>query len=216
MLTESDDSGEGEIRAYQPDERRIGLYRFLQNCRTPADRNVSKLAEYFADRRYRYFAHLDPYCFDESGKYFEAVPADRLTSALIFLDPDIGLQVGKPSYMRKSGIDKYLSDESIFALGKRSSADSVFLLYQHLQKDSTKRHRDLEERANRFRDLLSADHAVCLSHGDLAFIAAARTDEIERRVKEAFVQHAEKHRMKVSLFGFRSAEPATVLFPKSA
>ena len=54
--------------------------------------------------------------------------------------------------MRRSGISKYLFEESLVSVADRISDDSVVIVYQRLQRDRSRFWDDVEERCSRVRD----------------------------------------------------------------
>ena len=60
--------------------------------------------------------------FFEDGarnKYWESFDAVlRTKNALIFVDPDTGLETGKPSYLRKMGREKYILNDELGQIGQ--------------------------------------------------------------------------------------------------
>ncbi len=197
MLTPPDDSREGNLNAYEPSHRREQLYKFLQGCLTDGKQKVSEMQRYFQGKRFSYYPHRDsaqsPYTYESREDYFVSVPADKLQQALIFFDPDIGLNAGSMSYMRRSGISKYLFDESLSAVARRVSDDSVIVVYQHLPRDRNRFWDDVEERCGRFRDLVGAKGAAFLTDRDIVFLATSREPTVRLKMSNIVVAHAHKH-----------------------
>jgi hypothetical protein len=175
MLTPPDGSREGDLKTYEPGHRRKQLYDFLQGCLKGGRRRVSEMRTYFQCKRFSYYPHRDddqsPYTYESREAYFGGVPADKLQRALVFLDPDIGLNAGSMSYMRRNDINTYLFDESLSALARRTSDDSVIVVYQHLQRDRNRFWDDVEERCCRFRDSVEPRGAAFLTDREIVFLA---------------------------------------------
>jgi hypothetical protein len=74
--------------------------------------------------------------FFEDGvrnKYWELFDAVlRTKNALIFVDPDTGLETGKPSYLRKMGREKYILNDELAKLSQTLDSSSALMIYQHL------------------------------------------------------------------------------------
>lgn len=197
MLTPPDDSREGNLKGYGPGNRREQLYSFLQGCLNDSKQKVSEMRTYFQDKRFNYYPHRDndqfAYTHESREDYFLSVPEDALRQALVFFDPDIGLNAGSLGYMRRSGINKYLFDESLSAVAKRISDDSVIVVYQHLQRDRNRFWDDVEERCGRFRDLVGARGATFLTDRDIVFLATSRSPVVRLKMSNIVVAHAHKH-----------------------
>lgn len=58
----------------------------------------------------KYLPYRDSEYFQNPSRveYFEGVPTDWLAQAVVFFDPDVGLQTGSPFYMQRHGAEKYL------------------------------------------------------------------------------------------------------------
>jgi hypothetical protein len=99
MLTPPDDSKEGNLKAYEVGHRREALYKFLQSCLIEGRQKVSGMRDYFQGKRFSYFPYRDsaetPYTFESRDDYFAKIPQEKLQQALVFFDPDIGLQAGR-------------------------------------------------------------------------------------------------------------------------
>lgn len=197
MLTPPDDSRQGDLRAYEKGHRRAQLYSFLQECLAGGTQSVSQMRRYFGGRRFEYHPYRDsvqtPYEFDKREEYFGGIPESKLQKALVFFDPDIGLNAGSPSWLRRSGISKYLFEESLAAVSNRASDDSVIVVYQHLQRDRNRFWDDVEERCGRFRDVIRAKGAAFLTDRDIVFLATSREPSVRLTMSNVVVAHAHKY-----------------------
>jgi hypothetical protein len=110
MLTQPDGTREGKFKKYDVGTRRSGLHSFLQSRAASGDLEVRAMREYFASRRVEYRPIGDTpekfYSHATREQYFCAIPDSSLRQAVVFFDPDIGLNVGSDSYMKRVGIDK--------------------------------------------------------------------------------------------------------------
>lgn len=200
MLTPPDETKEGNLNRYEPGHRREELYKFLQTCVSEGKRTVSEMRRYFQREGLDYYPHRDSvqepnsyYSYECREEFFNSVPAQKLKQALVFFDPDIGLKVGSQSYMRRTGISKYLFDESLSAVAHRVSDDSVIVVYQHLQRDRNRFWDDIEERCSRFRDLVGAKGAAFLTDRDIVFLTTSRKQEVRLEMSKIVVTHAHRH-----------------------
>lgn len=197
MLTPPDDSREGNLKGYDCGNRREPLFRFLHECLAGGKQNVSEMRRYFEGKPFKYYPHGDGlenlYCYDSRESYFGSIPNEILQRALVFFDPDIGLNAGTPSYMRRSGISKYLFEASLKSVALRASDDSAIVVYQHLQRDRNRFWDELADRCNRFRDAVQAKGAAFITDRDIAFLATSRNPQVRLKMSNVFVAHAHKH-----------------------
>lgn len=197
MLTPPDDSREGNLKDYVCGNRREQLFQFLQGRLSEGRQSISEMRRYLQGKPFSYYPHRDnldsAYSFDTRDDYFGSIPNDKLQHALGFFDPDIGLNAGSLSYMRRSGISKYLFVESLQSVARRASNDSVIVVYQHIQRDRNRFWDDLEERCNRFREAVKAEGAAFLTDRDIASLATSRNPQVRLKMSNAVVAHAHKH-----------------------
>lgn len=194
MLTPSDKTGQGNLKNYEPGKRRKPLHTFLQSCLKNGKRRVSEIGKYFQKKgRFKYYSYLDSYTYASREKYFKGIPKKELKQALVFFDPDIGLDIGTMKYMRQSGINKYLFDESLATVSRRASDNSVVVVYQHLQNNRNKRWNDIKERCVRFRNSAGAKRAVFLTDGTVAFLVTSKNPTTCLKASNIVVAHAHKH-----------------------
>jgi hypothetical protein len=199
MLTPPDDSSQGNLRVYEVGLRREPLCRFLQGCLTDGKQKVSEMRRYFQGKRFSYYPHRDsaasPYSYESRQEYFDSIPQAKLQQALVFFDPDIGLQTGSMGYMQRSGISKYLFDESLTEVARRISDDSVIVVYQHLQRDRNRFWDDVEVRCGRFRNRVGAKGAGFLTDREIVFLATSRNPTLRLKMSNIVVAHAHKYNL---------------------
>jgi hypothetical protein len=117
---------------------------------------------------------------------------------VVFFDPDIGLQTGTVAYMRGNGVEKYLLYADLRAVWNRATDSSVFVVYQHLQKDATKRAADVQRRLRDLTTHLARVSAWAIQWGDVAFLVAVRDGAVAARVRLALGEYARQHHATLS------------------
>lgn len=208
MLTPNDDSAEGNVHAYECGARRQRLFNALQTAVRAGNRDIRLLRELIPQFGVEFLPYRDGETFDDRVReeYFSAIPSDCLANAIVFLDPDIGLQTGTFGYMRRSGIDKYLMYADLSSLAARATDDSAFVVYQHLQKDATKRANDVERRLRELSAHLGTGFVWALQWADLAFLIAVRDGRTAARIRSAVGAHADRHGLALFDGSFESAD----------
>lgn len=73
------------------------------------------------------------------------------------------------------------------------SDDSVFVVYQHLQHDATKRAADVERRPRDLTTQLAMSSAWAVQWGDVAFLVAVRDGAVAARVRRTLDEHDRRH-----------------------
>ena len=200
MLTPDDETNQGKLIKYKQDDRRKNLHEFLHDCLKPGERCITKMRKYFQDRRFVYYPYRDKihstYKYDSRKEYFCGIDPQQLQRALVFFDPDVGLQVGTIAYMKGKdgkGIDKYLFNESLYVVSQRASNDSVIVVYQHLQWNRNRRRDDVKERCDRFRMIVGSTSAAFLTDWDIAFLVTSRKPSVYRKLTATVDAHAQRH-----------------------
>jgi len=168
------------------------VFHFLREHRSSAD--IRELRKLFAHRQqFDYSAHRDDayYSYQERTEYFRAMESSELRSACVFLDPDIGIERGSLPYMKKAGLEKYLFLDDLETLVERSE-NSVFIVYQHLQKDAGKRLGDIRDHIEALSKRFGIAAVPFVRQDDLAFYAIAKDEAILGEAAKIFSHHAEK------------------------
>ncbi len=197
MLTRPEpERKEGLLLPRTAGKYRHELYAFLRAKCASAERDVRLWREFFDSRkadRYRVFRdQRADYDYVSRTGYFCAIEDHDLRSACVFLDPDIGIERGSLRYMKRNGLEKYLFLDDLEALVGRSE-DSVFIVYQHLQKDAGKRLGDIQAQVAALSNRLGIRAVPFVRLHDVAFYALARDEAILREAAIVFSAHADKH-----------------------
>ena len=171
MLTKNDATPEGSRTSYEQGCRRSNLYRFLQDCLKRGDRNVIQLREYFKSCSINYQPYVDNEFFTNDGRrsYFKEIEENHLKKALVFFDPDIGLELQKFSSMKRQGLEKYLFWDEMGEVWNRTSQDSVGVVYQHLQSNVNLANKDIVYKGKMLCQKLSLPYVICVDQIELAF-----------------------------------------------
>lgn len=137
MLSPNDTTANGSETNYQFIRRRE-LYDFLQKHVREGRRQVFYLREFMREQAkplyspYRDEPYLDGEECRHSGNsrvnYFRHIPPDLLNAALIFLDPDTGIEV---NHMRFE--HEYVLYHDLKGLCERMSEDSILAIFQWAQ-----------------------------------------------------------------------------------
>lgn len=105
-----------------------------------------------------------------------------LENALIFLDPDTGPETGKPSYLKKQGIEKYLLNDELKDLVNALAPTSALMIYQHLVPDK-KRHIEMVDKKLKQASVSDSGVFVCAyREDDLAFIFMLKGEDVYKEI----------------------------------
>jgi hypothetical protein len=105
---------------------------------------------------------------------FESVSKEG--NALIFLDPDTGLETGTSSYLRKMGREKYILNCELSKLVKHLADTSVLMIYQHLPKNKDIHEKSVLKKLNQAIHATSCKLVLAYREDDLAFVFIMKDD----------------------------------------
>lgn len=153
-------------RAFHWDPELPGLSAFFEARVASGHRRIRDLRFYFG---YRYIPHYDlgpsegpPYFTNlNRHEYFTALPDAALRRALVFFDPDTGME-------RRDGLwPEYLSFAELRETIGRMGSDSIAVVYQHWQ------HRPWESMADRLHRYLDLAVACLAEPANVGFYIVA-------------------------------------------
>lgn len=180
MLTKHWDDSEGQIKPKESPGRSSELLSFIQSC---ARKDLAHWQTWLASRVdcYQTVQPVNSMWFrdDVRQEYWRAYePFAAEDSSLVFIDPDTGLQTGTPGYRRKMGPEKYLLDYELKSLFESAGRRSAFMIYQHLQRNSTRHDQDVRKKIEQARNATGSEHVLAYREEDLAFIFVLTDDSI--------------------------------------
>jgi hypothetical protein len=126
MLTPSDGSTQGNRTDHKRAKagfRNQPLREYLAICIREKRRNVCEILPFFTARKIPVNLHGETFMAGDRAAYFRAIPDGWLRDALVFLDPDIGMEVASPT-------DKHLLYNEIRDLYERMGDRSLLMLFQ--------------------------------------------------------------------------------------
>jgi hypothetical protein len=192
MLTENDESPGGQKINYERGAGDEGLFRFLEESLNKGARDVSKLEEYFrgAGHRFEYcpYGARRPFRHGDRPAYFEEIPKENLDDAVVFLDPDTGLEV--KSMGDRNG-DEYVTYNDVESIHGRMGSASILVIYQHLPHAN--RNFSLYGKFNELVERLRCPIPTSISDNRIAFIILAKDRKRQSEVREALLEYTRSH-----------------------
>ncbi|MGE5403325.1 MAG: hypothetical protein ACM3PP_00095 [Candidatus Saccharibacteria bacterium] len=173
MLTKPDGTGQGNKRDYQCGKKRNKLFAFLKNCNAEKRLDIMHLRSYFSKWEHEYCPYCDDIYFEHNNrdKYFKEIPSELLSSAVIFLDPDIGLS--KESQTNPADREKYIHYSEIADLYNKMEETSVLTVYQHRPQGWSVA-KTFETINQRLADRTNISRVLMVSDGQICFFGAAK------------------------------------------
>jgi len=195
MLTPHDGTREGNVVAYDAGRRRPDIFHFLRYCLARNDRDIRNLRTLFQGRDYAFHCHRDGlhYSHEARLEYFASVPDRSLLDAVVFVDPDTGIETGTVPYMQGAGISRYLFWPDITSLFGRMSESSVLVVYQHLQRNASLVVGDMQGKSLAMCGHLRVPAVLLCDDGDVAYLITSRAKRVWDHLARSLPIYAETH-----------------------
>lgn len=189
MLTAADGRTDGSAVRYERGARDERLYGFLRNVLETNRRDIRLLRKFFAPCSFAYNAHDDDRVFTHDGRadHFARIPDDWLDRALVFLDPDNGIEV--KSMSARTG-HKYVLWDELASLRERMGGESTLLVYQHIPRRNRRVY--FAELLALVRNRLEARDAI-LSDNIVAFLLIPGARGLHARTHQRLAAYAARH-----------------------
>jgi hypothetical protein len=222
MLTHPRKDNQGNKKTYNIGNKRHELLSFIQECQGKSLRHWETwLARYVNE--YYTIKKVDETYFCKAGEkrrnYWNRFKRwFGLENALIFLDPDTGLETGKPSYLKRMGREKYLLNDELKYLISALAPTSTIMIYQHLSRNK-KHHEDMVKKKLNQVNACCRDIFTCAyREDDLAFIFISKKEKIHKRVFSVLNKYHSRSDKKfksihLSLSPFRKGGLRGILLP---
>jgi hypothetical protein len=187
MLTNPRSDGEGNKEPKYIKGKSCDLYCFIINRRETKDlKHWEKWLKPFV-KSYKTKRPVNKVFFDDSNrdcywKQYEDI--SKLANALIFIDPDTGLETGTPSYQKRMGREKYILNGEIKGLVQALDSTSVLMIYQHLQRNRHKHEDSVQKKLHQANKASGSSLVLAYREDDLAFIFITKSNKIFEKMRE--------------------------------
>ena len=193
MLTADDRSSDGSRtdhrRARAAGSQNTSLVRYLEGCIRDGRRDIREILPFFRDRGITVHLHGEGFTHQERAGYFRSIPDPWFRDALVLLDPDVGLEVARPT-------GKHLLFAEIRDLLGRMTGSSVLMVFQYFPR--VNRAAYLENRTGELGKIIPGTPLV-LSDNQVAFFFLVKELETGKVVQDI-------------LAGYRDDYPSLTLF----
>ncbi len=190
MLTKNDGTRHGE--KHRRNKARAGtenkeLVTFLDGCVNRGRRDIEQLGSFFAKYdikmttyygKDRYFSH------QQRREYFEQIGDGLLSNSLVFVDPDIGLEVQKSR-------EQHILFAEVKDLYERMDRSSILMIYQCFPR--VDRHEYLHMRSEELKEKVAGDWPVCIDDNETAFFFLTKDESLEHSLTHVIQEYAESY-----------------------
>jgi hypothetical protein len=143
-------------------------------------RDFKKIRDYFNSEDIKVEIYNDEgYEFEHKARdsYFKNIPGEYLHNSLVFVDPDIGLEV-------KTCKEKHLRYREVRKLYDCMDEGSILMIYQHYRRARNKHKEYLPpERANKLKKEVKEDWSLEVSDNEISFLFLTRKGKEEISLK---------------------------------
>ena len=187
MLTRDRHDGEGSKEPRYIPGKSKDLLAFINNCKSKDLGHWQAWLKHHV-RSYITLHPVNQVFFEDANRhrYWEAFDnALRTKNALIFVDPDTGLETGAPSYLRRMGREKYILDEELEHLCQRLDPSSLLMIYQHLPRNRDMHKQAVDKKIEQAVRASGSPYVLAYREDDLAFLFIAKEEELFSRLSDA-------------------------------
>ena len=191
MLTEHRHDNEGKKTPRNRGDKTDDLLEFITRCSNKSLKHWECwLSRYVAS--YKTKEPVDETFFsdktrDKYWKAFEAIIEQK--NALIFVDPDTGLETGEPSYLRKRGREKYLLNDELKFLINGIDPSSVLMVYQHLPNNKHMHMKSVGKKLEQVRSANPTAYTCAYREDDLAFLFISKEKELHEEIQDLLANY---------------------------
>ena len=184
MLTKHRDNSEGQKSPTNRRDKSEDLLRFIAKC---GSKSLTHW-ELWLQRYVQSYATVEPvdstfFSDDDRNSYWSAfLPKLSQKNALVFIDPDTGLETGKSWYLKKMGRDKYILNDELRRVVAEIDDSSALMIYQHLPNDKRRHMAAVDKKLEQVRSNVGSIYACAYREDDLAFICASKTEALHDEI----------------------------------
>lgn len=195
MLTDHRNDNEGRKTPKYDGNKSLKLYDFIKACQDKSLNNWKTLIVPYVTS-YQTVEPVDQTYFLDGSRaeyWGQFKPFMNTGKTLIFVDPDIGLETGRPSYRRRMGPEKYILNDELKALFSWLDSESILMIYQHLPYDKRGHVDATQKKLEQVKSVCNTELACAYREDDLAFVFVAKSKKIFKQLKDFLDNYNEKN-----------------------
>ncbi len=191
MLTEHRIDREGDIIPKSTPCKSVELLNYIKSHKKPDLNHWERWLNQFVSD-YKTIAPVNTTYFTDQNrtkywdKYEDIISSDN---ALIFFDPDTGLQAGRKSYIKKTDKEKYILNIDLPCLLEMLSDSSMYIIYQHLQRNRHRHSDDIKRKIRALENSITKLYAVIYYENDLAFVFICKNSTMLSMTKQTLAEY---------------------------
>lgn len=200
MLTEHRDNQEGDVEPDATCNRSGELLYFIKGYH---NKSLDHWRKWYCPKvaNYQTVEPVDEIFFKHDTRTNYWKKFDLLVqreNALVFIDPDTGLETQNAAYMQRMGFDKYILNLELLGLYRILHESSALMIYQHLPYDNRIHIQQVNNRLQQIARVCLQSHIIAYRENDLAFLFITKSDEIFSKMQNCLEAYYDKskHRSK--------------------
>ena len=176
MLTGNDNTGHGG--KYRRHKAKVGtknreLVDFLDRCIDENKRDIRELEGYFQKHGIKMTVYEKDFSREKRQEYFEQIGDELLRKSLVFVDPDIGLEV-------KNSDERHILYSEVKNLYERMGEGSMLMIYQYFPR--VQRQEYLNMRYEEIKEKVMGNYPVCIDDNEIAFFFLTKDEALEHEL----------------------------------
>lgn len=199
MLTEPDNTKEGNQRKARAGTGNLKLKSFLDRCVEEGRRNIKELESFFKKRGVKATIYSKDCYFpkdkEKRKKYFKQIQDKLLHKSLILVDPDIGLEGDKLERSR----EKYILYSEIGYLYERMDRSSILMIFQY--RPRLEKWEDCRQRIRKRLKKEVGNLPIYISEDPVIFFFLTKNDSRRDSVSTTLRSYAESYGLNKNRIG---------------
>ncbi len=187
MLTAPDNTGHGgqtDRRKARVGARNKALVRFLDRCVAEGKRDIRQLESFFDQYSIKVEIYEDNFLHQRRKEYFTNVGNELVARSLIFVDPDVGLEVGRRG-------EKHILYSEVKNLYEGMDEHSVLMIYQHFPRENHIEY--LHRRVAELTEKICGEAPICIDNDEVIFFFLTRNETLEESLAHLISDYAESY-----------------------
>jgi len=167
------------------------LKNFLDKFEDKSKRDIEQLKSFFKKHdigmtmyygKNKYFSH------QQRQEYFEQLENELSQKSLVFVDPDIGLQV-------KITRDKHIKYSEVKGLYEHMDTSSILMIYQHFPRKVHQQY--LNTRSKELKEKVAGDWPICIDDNEIIFFFLTKDKALRKSLSGVISDYGEFYRLRV-------------------
>ena len=160
------------------------LVSFLDECVQADRRDIEQLRRFFKGKDIPTTIYGKDFSYAGRRQYFEQIGDELLAKSLIFVDPDIGLEVARST-------EKHILFREVDNLYRRMDESSILMIYQHFPRED--HHEYLHRRSEELEEKVIGEPPVCIDDDESIFFFLTKDESLEHSLNHVIKDYAERY-----------------------